>query len=144
MEERGHAVGWLEVAVAMDRCLRAFSELTKPILSAHSAASLPMSSVFFLLAMGPGETRLHDLVRKGRYLGSNASYALKALQEAGYVARRQDQGDRRNVIVAWTDRGRDLAMAIADACRAGEIAATALDAIREFEDHCDRHCRRGS
>src|SRR5690349_18726119 len=116
---------WSEVAVAMDRGLRVFAELVKPILAEHGSASLSMTNLMFLLALGGGDARVNEVVRKGRYLGSNASYALKALQDGGLIDRRQDPDDRRNAIVSWTDRGRALTGAISAACRSGGAEALA-------------------
>jgi len=136
---------WSEVAVAMDRGLRVFAELAKPVLAEHGAESLSMTNLMFLLSVGGGDARVNEVVRKGRYLGSNASYALKALQDGGYIGRRQDPEDRRNAIVSWTERGRALAGAVSAACRSGgSEAVAALEAIREFEAHCARLAERGA
>lgn len=136
---------WSEVAVVMDRGLRVFAEFAKPILSVHGAESLSMTNLIFLLSLGSGDARVNEVVRKGRYLGSNASYALKALQEGGYIDRRQDPDDRRNAIVSWSERGRALAETISAACHSGgSQASVALEALKGFEEHFSRLPERGN
>lgn len=130
---------WTDVAIAMDRGLRVFADFARPILAAHSADNLSVSNVLFLMSIGEGEARVNDLVRSGRYVGSNASYALKTLQAGGFIRRRQDESDRRNAVVSWTERGAALAAALRRACKApGGVTAGASALIAAFEDHCAR------
>lgn len=130
---------WTEVAIAMDRGLRVFADFVKPILAAHAADNLSLSNVLFLMAVGDGEARVNDIVRSGRYIGSNASYALKALHSGGFIDRRQAETDRRNAVVCWTERGRALVMALRKACTSSEgIPVSAAAAISAFETHCSR------
>lgn len=130
---------WTEVAIGMDRGLRVFADFARPVLVAHAADSLSVSNVLFLMSIGDGEARVNDLVRSGRYVGSNASYALKALQAGGFISRRQDEADRRNAVVGWTDRGAALAAALRRACSSpGGVPAGAGALLAAFEDHCAR------
>jgi len=134
-----HANDWSEVAVAMDRGLRLFADFAKPLLIAHAADNLSVSNLLFLVSIGDGEARVNDLVKRGRYVGSNASYALKALQEGGYIERRQDPGDRRNAVVCWTEKGAHLVRTVKQACNdAKGKSSSVIEALRAFEDHCSR------
>lgn len=130
---------WTEVAIAMDRGLRVFADFVKPVLVAHAADNLSMSNVLFLMAVGEGEARVNEIVRSGRYVGSNASYALKALHGGGFIVRRQDEADRRNAVVCWTARGEALATALRKACSSPDgIPSAASSVIAAFENHCSR------
>lgn len=130
---------WTEVAIAMDRGLRVFADFAKPILVAHAADNLSVSNVLFLMSIGDGEARVNDIVRSGRYVGSNASYALKALQAGGFISRRQDDNDRRNAVVCWTDRGAALSIALRRACASPSGIPSGVSALLSaFEDHCAR------
>lgn len=130
---------WTEVAIAMDRGLRVFADFVKPILAMHAADSLSLSNVLFLMAVGEGEARVNDIVRSGRYVGSNASYALKALHAQGFIVRRQDPADRRNAVVRWTDRGGALALALRRACETPDgIPGGTSSILSAFENHCAR------
>ena len=130
---------WSEVAIAMDRGLRVFAEFVKPVLAAHAADNLSVANVIFLMSVGEGEARVNDIVRSGRYIGSNASYALKALHGAGLISRRQDETDRRNAVVCWTERGKALASALRRACApSAGIPGGTSDILSAFESHCAR------
>jgi DNA-binding MarR family transcriptional regulator len=49
-----------------------------------------------------------DLIERGYYLGSNASYSLKRLVEAEYVIRTASERDRRSARIRLSDKGREL------------------------------------
>ena len=49
-----------------------------------------------------------DFISRGYYLGSNITYNLKKLAEAGYVAPQRSEHDRRSVRIQLTDKGRQL------------------------------------
>jgi DNA-binding MarR family transcriptional regulator len=55
-----------------------------------------------------GSTTPGQLTTELRMTSSNVAAALRALVEAGMVARRRDPGDGRRAFVDITDRGRDL------------------------------------
>mgnify|MGYP001459862060 CR=1 FL=1 len=127
-----------DIAVAMDRGLRVFSEFVRPILASH-AVKVSTTNLIFLLSIKDGEARVNDIVKRGRYVGSNASYALKFLKEEGYIDRREDPADRRNAVVSWTPKGRALVEAVNAALGdGGALPREAASAIRSFENHCFR------
>jgi len=130
---------WTEVTVAMDRCLRTFADFSKPFLARHGVASLSSGSLLFLISIGENGIRISDLIRRGRHLGSNVSYALKSLENAGLIDRTLDADDRRNVYVRWTDAGRALAADLI-AAGGGASADTAhvLLAVERFETRFTR------
>ena len=139
MSEKRQPFDWSEVAIAMDRGLRVFADFAKPILLAHAADTMSITNLLFLVSVGEGEARVNDLVRRGRYVGSNASYALKALQDGGFIERRQDPADKRNAIITCTDRGLELVLAIKEACTAKSGAPReALKTLKMFDDHCTK------
>lgn len=139
MAGKGGSGNLADIAVAMDRGLRVFSEFVRPILASHAADKVSTSNLIFLLSIKDGEARVNDIVKRGRYVGSNASYALKFLQEEGYIDRRQDPEDRRNAVVSWTPRGRALVDALRLACGdGGTLPQDAASMLRAFENHCFR------
>ncbi|NTF17374.1 winged helix DNA-binding protein [Agrobacterium rubi] len=139
MAVKGGTGNLADIAVAMDRGLRVFSDFVRPILASHAADKVSTSNLIFLLSIKDGEARVNDIVKRGRYVGSNASYALKFLQDEGYIDRRQDPDDRRNAVVSWTPKGRALADALRVACGdGGSLPGEAAAIIRSFENHCFR------
>lgn len=137
MSDNRQPFDWSEVAIAMDRGLRVFADFSKPILIAHAADTMSITNLLFLVSVGENEARVNDLVKRGHYVGSNASYALKSLQDGGFIERRQDPSDKRNAIVICTDRGRALVVAIKEACAAKGVAPRdVIKSLKTFEDHC--------
>jgi DNA-binding MarR family transcriptional regulator len=57
---------------------------------------------------------VRDLIERGYYLASNASYNLKALLEAGYIDRTTAQRDKRAARIRLSDKGLALCAALAE------------------------------
>jgi len=57
---------------------------------------------------GNEEISVRDLIERGYYLGSNASYNLKNLVDGGYVIRQASLRDRRSAQLRLSDRGREI------------------------------------
>src|SRR5262249_33346459 len=53
-----------------------------------------------------------QLTSRGYYLGSNVSYNLKKLVEAGYINHQRSSTDRRSVRVCLTDKGQEISKVI--------------------------------
>jgi DNA-binding MarR family transcriptional regulator len=49
-----------------------------------------------------------ELTSRGYYLGSNVSYNLKKLVDAGYIDHQRSTVDRRSVRVKLTDKGQEI------------------------------------
>lgn len=69
-----------------------------------------VNSVQALLLFNIGEAELTagELKSRGYYLGSNVSYNLKKLVDAGYIHHERCEADRRSVRVRLTDKGREV------------------------------------
>lgn len=137
--QRARSKDWSEFMVSADRIMRVYADFVMPVLVKHEAETVSMSNILFLLSIGDGEVKVNDIVRKGRYVGSNASYALKALAAADLINRRQDAKDRRNALVSWSDRGRALAKDISS--KSTDITGYCKDSwevLNALENHCAR------
>ena len=58
-----------------------------------------------LFNVGDQELTAGELRTRGHYLGSNVSYNLKKLVEAGYIHHQRSEADRRSVLVRLTKKG---------------------------------------
>ncbi|MEM7439189.1 MAG: winged helix DNA-binding protein [Pseudomonadota bacterium] len=67
-----------------------------------------------LFNIGDNEVTAGELKTRGYYQGSNVSYNLKKLVEAGYMHHHRCEIDRRAVRVRLTDKGRDIRKTVAD------------------------------
>lgn len=74
------------------------------------AGRIDINSVQALLLFNIGDEVLTagDLKTRGYYQGSNVSYNLKKLVEAGYIHHERCSVDRRSVRIRLTDRGREI------------------------------------
>lgn len=69
-----------------------------------------VNSVQALLLFNIGEAELTagELKSRGYYLGSNVSYNLKKLVDAGYIHHQRSATDRRSVRVSLTEKGTEV------------------------------------
>jgi len=103
---------WADVAARYQRAIRLFDMYIEPVLKRLGYGHLGLSHVLFLINIGDQPRRVADLIRDHHYPGSNASYALSHLVEAGLISRETDAEDARVRVVCVTDLGRDLLAAI--------------------------------
>lgn len=77
---------------------------------------LDINSVQALLLFNIGENEVTagELKSRGYYQGSNVSYNLKKLVEAGYMHHQKCEVDRRAVRVKLTDNGRRICDVVSD------------------------------
>lgn len=59
-------------------------------------------------ASGEEEISVRDLIERGYYLGSNASYNLKSLVDGAYVDRQASVRDRRSARLRLSVKGREI------------------------------------
>ena len=61
-----------------------------------------------LFNIGDAELTAGELKSRGYYLGSNVSYNLKKLVDAGYINHERSSTDRRSVRVSLTEKGKEV------------------------------------
>ena len=96
----------------IERMHRSYLDLMRLELNRLGIDDISPVQVVMLQAIGEEEISVRDLVQRGHYLGSNASYNLKLLVEAGYVERSASQRDRRVARLKLSPKGRQLFLAI--------------------------------
>lgn len=139
MTQRTRSKDWSEYLVVADRISRMFNEFIAPVLVKHEAESVSFSNILFLVSIGEGESKVSEIVRKGRYGGSNATYAFNALDAAGLITRRKDANDRRNVMVSWSAKGIALVRDIkAISTDNSGYCRDSWDTLAALENHCAR------
>ncbi len=98
----------------IERMHRRYLDVVRLGLETHGADDI--SPVQFMMLQticgSEGEISVRDLVARGYYLGSNASYNLKQLVERGYVERNAAARDRRTARLKMTERGSTLCAAL--------------------------------
>ncbi len=106
--ETRSGVSQLELARLVERVSRRFLDYLRLELTKLGVDDISPSQVMVLLTIGAGEIAVRDLLDRGHYVGSNASYNLKQLVESGYLDRGASPRDRRLARISLSPKGQLL------------------------------------
>ncbi|WP_035715433.1 MarR family transcriptional regulator [Azorhizobium doebereinerae] len=98
----------LELVRVIERVHRRYCDLLRVELTRLGIDDISPPQVMLLLTIGEDELSVRDLLERGHYLGSNASYNLKQLLEASYILRTASARDRRSARIRLDAKGRHL------------------------------------
>ncbi|MGO4525935.1 winged helix DNA-binding protein [Microvirga sp. 2MCAF35] len=101
-------ISHIEIVRVIERLHRRSLDLVRADLIEAGIDDLSPSQVMMLFTIGSSELSVRDLIERGYYLGSNASYSLKRLVEAEYVVRTASERDRRSARIRLSEKGRAL------------------------------------
>lgn len=110
--EDSFTVSHLDLVRVVERVHRRYLDLFRLDLGRLGVDDLSPSQVMMLFTIGGDELTVRDLIDRGYYLGSNASYNLKRLVETGYVDRSASERDRRSARIRLSEKGRKLCEAV--------------------------------
>lgn len=92
----------------IERMHRRFLDVVRLELGRAGVRDISPVQVLMLSNIGKENISVRDLIERGYYLGSNASYNLKQLVEGGYVDRIASKRDRRSALLKITAKGEDV------------------------------------
>jgi DNA-binding MarR family transcriptional regulator len=92
----------------IERMHRRFLDVVRIELTRQGINDISPVQVMMLANIGDEEISVRDLIERGYYLGSNASYNLKHLVEGGYVDRQASERDRRAARLKLSPKGRTI------------------------------------
>ncbi|MGE0108689.1 MAG: MarR family winged helix-turn-helix transcriptional regulator [Bdellovibrionales bacterium] len=92
----------------IERMHRRFLDVVRLEMWREGIRDISPVQIMMLSNIGHEDISVRDLIERGYYLGSNASYNLKQLVEAGYVERRISKRDRRSAHLTATKKGHDV------------------------------------
>ena len=98
----------LDLARDVERIHRRYLDLLRTELSKLGIDEVSPAQVLMLFTIGNDELSVRDLLDRGNYLGSNASYNLKRLSETHYIVREASSRDRRSARIRLTEKGQNL------------------------------------
>lgn len=104
-----------ELVRVIERMYRRYLDRLRVDLIRIGADDISPSHAMLLFTIGDDDLSVRDLMDRGHYLGSNASYSLKQLVQSGYVDRTASARDRRSARIRLTDKGKSLCQAIKSA-----------------------------
>jgi DNA-binding MarR family transcriptional regulator len=117
-----------DIARIVERMHRRFLDVVRVELSRVGIDDISPVQVLMLMNIGTEELSVRDLMERGYYLGSNASYNLKQLVETGYVDRAPSLRDRRSARLRLSEKGMSLCGELR------RLEATQADALIRTED----------
>lgn len=96
---------YLETLNLVERLHRQLLDVIKDELDRRDEREVNSVQALLLFNVGDQELTAGELRTRGHYLGSNVSYNLKKLVEAGYIHHERSDTDRRSVLVRLTEKG---------------------------------------
>lgn len=103
---------YLEALTYVERLHRRLLDVIKDELDRTNCSEINSVQALLLFNIGDSEMTAGELRTRGHYLGSNVSYNLKKLVEAGYIHHQRSRSDRRSVRVRLTEKGRAICASI--------------------------------
>jgi len=105
---QGFMVSYLEALSLVERLHRLLLDVIKDEFERVGVLEINAVQALLLFNIGDNEVTAGELKSRGYYQGSNVSYNLKKLVDAGYMHHERSQVDRRSVRVRLTDKGRGV------------------------------------
>lgn len=99
---------YLDSLTLVERLHRLLLDVIKDEFERIGVIEINAVQALLLFNVGDNEVTAGELKSRGYYQGSNVSYNLKKLVEAGYMHHQRCQIDRRSVRVRLTEQGRRI------------------------------------
>jgi len=105
---------YLDALKLIERLHRCLLDVIKDEFDRAGENEINSVQALLLFNIGEAELTAGELRTRGHYLGSNVSYNLKKLVEAGYIHHERAEHDRRSVRVRLTEKGQQVSRRIDD------------------------------
>lgn len=92
----------------IERMHRRFLDVVRVELTRQGINDVSPVQAMMLANIGEEEMSVRDLIERGYYLGSNASYNLKTLVDCGYIERQTSSRDRRSAQLKISTKGKAI------------------------------------
>lgn len=103
---------YYELTRLIERLHRRFLDVLRTELTRLEINDINAVQCLLLSNIGEEEINVRNLMEKGYYLGSNASYNIKKLVEAGYLNQERSPHDRRSTILRLSEKGLEMCQRI--------------------------------
>jgi DNA-binding MarR family transcriptional regulator len=133
-QDSKEGVTHLDIVRVIERLHRRSLDLVRTDLIKAGITDLSPSQVMMLFTIGTADLSVRELIERGYYLGSNASYILKRLVEGEYIVRTTSERDRRSARVRLSEKGIALCETIRRIDRMyHRLVSRSEDEIRDLE-----------
>ncbi len=99
---------YLSAIRMIERLHRQFLEMVRKILDAEGVRDLNAAQAVVLYHIGEEDVTVGELTNRGYYLGSNPSYNVRKMVEAGYLVQERSRHDKRSTRLRLTEKGLEL------------------------------------
>jgi DNA-binding MarR family transcriptional regulator len=99
---------YLEALTLIERLHRRLLDVIKDDFERTGEKEVNPVQALLLFNISDAELTAGELKTRGHYQGSNVSYNLKKLVEAGYVNHERSSNDKRSVRISLTDKGHEI------------------------------------
>ena len=104
---------YLDGLTLVERLHRLLLDVIKDEFERVGVLEINPVQALLLFNVGDNEVTAGELKSRGYYQGSDVSYNLKKLVDAGYMHHERSEIDRRSVRVRLTQKGRDIRLIVA-------------------------------
>lgn len=106
-----------ELTRLIERLHRRFLDVLRTELTSMDITDINAVQALLLANIGDEEINVRELMTRGYYQGSNASYNLKKLVEMGYLIQEKSARDRRATMIKLSEKGLGLVEKISESER---------------------------
>ncbi len=120
---------YLQITRMIERLHRRHLDMLRYELDRLGVEGISAAQALMMTKIKGQTISVRDLVERGYYLGSNASYNIKQLVKSGLILQERSPHDRRSMRLKLTDQGEELCdkIALAESAHAKSLAAEAGD-----------------
>lgn len=98
----------IDISIWGERNYKLFLDILKRELDKMGCTDITPIQTMILLNIGDGVVTIGEVIGRGYYIGSNASYNVKKLIKNGYMEQVPSDFDRRSVFLKLTIKGLNL------------------------------------
>jgi MarR family transcriptional regulator, exopolysaccharide II synthesis transcriptional activator len=108
IDEKTATEDYHELTRLIERLHRRFLDVLRTELNLMDITDINAVQALLLANIGDEEINVRELMSRGYYQGSNASYNLKKLVEMGYLIQEKSERDRRATMIRLSEKGLEL------------------------------------
>ena len=103
-----------ETLQLVERLHRRLQDVVKDEFDRSGRDDINAVQAILLFNIGDSELTAGELRSRGYYLGSNVSYNVKKLAQEGFINHIKSKADKRSVRISLTEKGMEVAEAVAE------------------------------
>ena len=103
---------YLEALSLVERLHRRLLDVIKDEFDRQGRSDVNSVQALLLYNIGDAELTAGELRTRGYYLGSNVSYNLKKLVDAGFLHHQRSRMDKRSVRISLTEKGKEISATV--------------------------------